>query len=189
VEDLEKTKTATEKKKGKVDLREKIPGAIFITANDEWTVYQITTNEASSKLGQGTEWCIKHESSHYWQEYSRKNNIYFLISKTRDSKDPWFKIALLKDMQGQVTVWDSLDQKHSSLPDDLKIPSFEMEVFTFKWQADEKGNVNASGLGLTSLSEHRISSRVIFIAVTTNSFLSTEDQERWAAFLNVLAID
>jgi hypothetical protein len=150
IEDLEKTKTSTEKKKGKVDLRENIPGAEFITENDEWTVYEITTNEASHKLGQGTEWCIKHEKSEHWNIYDSDNTIYFLISKTRDQKDPWSKTALLVNKKGHKTYWDRADKDHKSVPNNLKLPSFKLKIPPM-WKADSSGNINVSEKGLTSL--------------------------------------
>jgi hypothetical protein len=151
IEELEKAKTRTEKKKGKVDLRENIPGAKLITENEEWTVFEITTNEASHKLGQGTEWCIKHDKSEQWDHYDRSNTIYFFISKTRDQKDPWSKLALLIDLQGKKTYWDRRNKAHKRVPTDLKLPRFKVIIPKFKWKADSSGDIDVSEEGLTSL--------------------------------------
>lgn len=143
LDELDQEKTNTEKRKGAVNTAKEIPGAKKIKEDDNWVVYDILTNGAAAELGQGTEWCIRFNPSNYWKEYSKKYAIYYLISKTLPTDNPWAKIAFLIDGKGQTSYWDAHDKKHQSPPNDLGIPNFITQKPIW--------NIDVSKSGLTKL--------------------------------------
>lgn len=147
--DLDKEKTNTEKRKGAVNTTEEIPGAKKIKEDKNWVIYEILTNESAAELGQGTKWCIKHKRSYHWEVHSSHYNIYYIISKTLPAKDPWSKIAFLIDKEGDISYWDALNDDHFQVPKELKIPKFKYEKPSV-WKYTG-GAFDVSALGLTSL--------------------------------------
>jgi len=124
VDDLKGTKTRTEEKK-----LTKMEGAKLLAENKLWSVYQITTHEASKLYGSGTRWCLTTDNDKEFVEYLANSNIYYIISKTKPSTDPWYKIALLVDSRGTKTYWNALDAPYGDLPKGINfnIPKFKME--------------------------------------------------------------
>jgi hypothetical protein len=122
VDDLRTTKSISEERK-----LQKMAGAELLAENKLWSVYHITTHAASQIYGAGTKWCITEKSPSSWNNYSKVNNVYFIISKVRDAKNPWYKIALLVDTEGTETYWDSLDNSYDYSPqgENFNIPKFE----------------------------------------------------------------
>lgn len=124
VDTLNETKSKTEEKK-----LMKMEGAEKVAENDQWGVYRITTHEASCHYGAGTKWCVTEENSTHFEDYIKKNNFYYIISKTRDSKDPLYKIAMLVDGKGVKNYFDAEDKQISDIPSSIKeeLPEFETE--------------------------------------------------------------
>ena len=123
VDKLSKVKTKTEVKK-----EARVEGAKLIAENEGWKVYEITSHKAAMLYGSNTKWCITEADSQHYQEYSKKNNIYYLISKNLDPREnSWAKIALLVDIEGKKTYWDAKDIMHLRVPDELNIPNFRVE--------------------------------------------------------------
>lgn len=124
VDNLKATPSKSEEKKLK-----KMEGAEKVAENDKWGVYRITTHEASCYYGGGTKWCITEQNSSHFEDYIRKNNFYFLISKTRDSDDPLYKIALMVDKEGDRTYFDAEDKQIADIPASIReeLPEFDPE--------------------------------------------------------------
>ena len=119
VDKLKTEKTKTEERKLK-----KMEGAKFISEDDNWYYYQITSYEASKLYGAGTKWCISannDDGSGAWQRYNDVRNIYFLFNKKiTDSENPYYKVAVLVDGLGHLEAWDALDEEikiNSDYPD------------------------------------------------------------------------
>ena len=121
VDDLKADKSKTEEKK-----LAKMEGAELVTEDDNWRVYKITSHDASRIYGSGTKWCITESSSQWWDKYAKRSTFYFLLSKNRDSTDPWYKIAAQIGRKGKKIYWDATDKNHSTLPKDLKMVKFDL---------------------------------------------------------------
>lgn len=124
VDTLKKEKSKTEEKKLK-----KMEGAELKAEDDNWLVYKITTHDAAKIYGAGTKWCITQESSSWWNKYIRRNEFYFLLSKTLDEKDPFYKIAMQCGRRGKIFYWDATDKRHDSLPGSLEMIKFKPDKF------------------------------------------------------------
>jgi len=123
VDKLSEVKTKTEKKK-----EARTEGAKLIAENDGWKVYEISNHKAAMAYGADTKWCITEADGRQYNSHSDTNNIYYLLSKTLNTREnTWAKVALLVDSAGKKTYWDVLDEDHSAVPAELKIPNFKVE--------------------------------------------------------------
>lgn len=101
-----------------------IEGAKFITENEDWVVYQIETFKGSELLG-SRNWCTVRKEEEY-NGYTKRNTLYYLLSKNKEPSDKWYKICLAVDFKGGTYFWDNQNQQQLKLPD-LNIPDFKME--------------------------------------------------------------
>ena len=134
LDELSKEKTKTAKKK-----EARTEGAKLIAENEGWRVYEITSHKAAMLYGADTKWCITQADGEHYKDYSDTNNIYYLLSKTLNTREnTWAKVALLVDSKGKKTYWDVLDQDHSAVPAELKIPKFKVENAVHRVTIDGK---------------------------------------------------
>lgn len=100
--------------------------------NKQWLILQPLNLAASCKYGKGTKWCISGDperSDNKFEEYSEEGDQYlFVFDKVRKRK---FAVQLEAD--GDVTVWDELDEEvpHLDLPD--LIPDQEVQKIIVKF--------------------------------------------------------
>lgn len=122
-------------------------GAKQVFEDDNWVVYHITSYEASKLYGSGTKWCISaRDDISNWRRYNRDSHFYFLVSKNRDSRDPFYKIALEVTTEGRAQAWSATDKHYSVnyiendpvIGGDVLLPKFE-------WQTPKTGVLNAKG--------------------------------------------
>jgi hypothetical protein len=132
VTELDETKTKTEEKK-EAGIKVKAEGAELRAENEDWYVYKILNKDACILFGAGTRWCITDKQNDTFEDYKYYNDFYFLISKKmgkeekEEDRDPWYKIALQVEMDGEKTYWDAQDVKHSTVPAGLRIPTFPID--------------------------------------------------------------
>lgn len=129
VDNLKSEKSKAEEKKIK-----KMEGAELVAEDDNWRIYRITSHDACKIYGSGTKWCITEPSSTWWDKYAKRSTFYFILSKNRDSTDPWYKIAAQVGRKGKKTYWDAVDKNHSHLPNDLNMVKFD---FTFTGEENQ----------------------------------------------------
>ena len=128
VDKLVKTSSKTSIKKD-THKKHEVDGAEFITENEDWLVYKINTYKASKLLG-SRDWCIVRSEEDF-ESHKRLlgcMTFYYILSKTRDKEDEWYKIAL-GVAEGKKLYWDNFDKPSggaSSIPlKKLKIPTFK----------------------------------------------------------------
>jgi len=137
-------KTKEEKTKSEEKKLQRTEGAELVHDDDEWLVYKILTHEASVLYGSGTKWCITQKNGTHWNQYTNRNKncFYFLISKTKDKDDKFYKIAVMRSKrQGKLLFFDALDVSYSTKPP-IEIPKIEYSFFETKPQ-DEQRTVDA----------------------------------------------
>jgi hypothetical protein len=85
--------------------------------------------EGSCKWGSGAKWCIAQNSTDsHWNNYTKNNLFYFVVSKTLPSSDNNYKIAIQKDMKNNSnTYWDVPD-RNSSTPQNPDIDASVLAV-------------------------------------------------------------
>ena len=63
------------------------PDIELVYEDSYWKVYVPHSYEASKELGERTSWCTAYTNTDsYYRDYTRKNNLYVLISKTNKAK-------------------------------------------------------------------------------------------------------
>lgn len=67
-----------------------------------WLVVVPESHEASKYFGGGTKWCISTSNQHHWQEYYHKNTIVMIKDRTKNPTDPFFKVAIVGNMENSV---------------------------------------------------------------------------------------
>jgi flagellar hook-basal body complex protein FliE len=145
VDELEQTVISAESAKANKQIAKEITdqGAKLVCTSEHWTVYHITSFEASQKYGRDTKWCITGVNNWgdiYWNEYKSKGvDFYFLI--TNDKYDPRgydskFALAIYPD----GIHYEAFDQKDGQIIledikyiDEIKIPGVDL------WSLDSLG--------------------------------------------------
>lgn len=101
VDELKQTVISAESAKANKQIAKEITdqGAKLVCTSEHWTVYHITSFEASQKYGRDTRWCItgvNNWGDKYWKDYTSKGiTFYFLIAnKNYDPRGKTSKIAL-----------------------------------------------------------------------------------------------
>lgn len=124
---VENTKSNTQIKK-EIDK-----GAELVCDTEHWSVYHITTFEASQKYGRDSKWCItgiNDWGDKYWNQYTESGiDFYFLITKGEydpRGTDSKFAIAINKE-QNYCEVFNQQDTQIplSKIPyiDEVKLPT------------------------------------------------------------------
>ena len=137
-------KTKGEKSKSEEKKLQKLEGAELVFENDNWLVYKILTHAAAMLYGSGTKWCITQPDGKHWRNYTRKGScFYFLISKTKEKDDQFYKLAAqVKSSNGEITYWDALDLSHVG----AEFNTFPKDIFKpFKVERQKK-EVNVEDL-------------------------------------------
>jgi len=104
----------------------KVEGAEVVYEDDEQVVLWIKDYNACKYYGFGTKWCITEPKT--FKDYQKQGNtFYFVISKTKPKSDPFYKIAVLVFVHGQIMYFDATDTEYraspeSSIPKSLFIP-------------------------------------------------------------------
>lgn len=109
-------------------------GAKLVAENDYWSVYNITSIEASKKYGRDTRWCVagNNGSASYFDIYTDTYgaSLYFFITKgTYDARGTDSKYAISYYNQGFYEIWDQQDKPVTHIPNAPRIPGIT-EDFT-----------------------------------------------------------
>lgn len=122
IEEIEGTKSNSQKKRDIADQ-----GAELVCDSEHWSVYHITTFEASQKYGRDSQWCITGVNSYgdrYWHDY-RNRDIEFYFFITKEDYDPRgidSKFALALYPNGRAEIFNQQDDQINSLDE---IPFYE----------------------------------------------------------------
>ncbi len=91
----------------------KVTKDINVVYEDErFFIVRPDTFEQSAKYGRGTKWCIAATDGtgqEAWDGYYIKKlyTFYFITDKSLPSTDPFYKVAIAVDINGQITLGDS----------------------------------------------------------------------------------
>ncbi len=109
------TKVAEEQREKAELKKEAKKQKTIIHEDDRWLVVSPHSHKASCYYGAGTKWCItmKNTATH-WNRYSKRATFFFIIDKTKDSKDKLYKVAYRKiGRNGKIELWDASDMEFS----------------------------------------------------------------------------
>jgi len=70
---------------------------------------------ATCKYGSGTKWCVTQKDGQHFERYtSGEQKLYFILRKKGKQGQPFYKIAVHFDPNGNATWWDSEDRTLTS---------------------------------------------------------------------------
>jgi hypothetical protein len=135
-----------------------------IYEDDKFLVIKPETEEASCKYGSNTKWCVTQKGSGHFKRYTTGSQLlYFIINKKNSTDQSYSKVAVHFDNSGDVSYWDSRDNKmndreiqvlnyafpeiHDAISKDYETQSlskadkFLQEVFTY-WAYEQRSIEN-----------------------------------------------
>jgi hypothetical protein len=94
--------------KSKRNIR-KVQGGNVVYEDDRFFIVNPLTHEASCYYGKGTKWCTAADSNHQFNQYNQDGKLFYILDKTLPTNDPFYKVALLKKFNGDMTFYDAKD--------------------------------------------------------------------------------
>ena len=88
---------------------EKHEGGNVVYNDDRFYVVNPLTHQASCYYGKGTKWCTAATGDEHFRRYNTEGKLFYIIDKTKDSSDPFYKIAILRNFDGTESFWDAKD--------------------------------------------------------------------------------
>ena len=88
----------------------KVDGGNVVYEDDRFFVVNPLTHQASCYYGKGTKWCTAADSSYQFNQYNNDGKLFYILDKSKQTNDPFYKVALLKKFDGDMTYYDSKDE-------------------------------------------------------------------------------
>lgn len=89
-----------------------IEGADLVYEDNKFTVVAPLTTQASCYYGAGTKWCTASSADNtHFKNYMDDGKLFYFIDKTKPTSDKFYKVAMLKKFEGDVSFFDAPDQK------------------------------------------------------------------------------
>ena len=95
--------------KSKRNIR-KVQGGNVVYEDDRFFIVNPLTQEASCYYGKGTKWCTAADSNHQFNQYNQDGKLFYILDKSLPTSDPFYKVALLKKFNGDMTFYDAKDE-------------------------------------------------------------------------------
>jgi TolA-binding protein len=95
--------------KSKRNIR-KVQGGNVVYEDDRFFIVNPLTQEASCYYGKGTKWCTAADSNHQFNQYNQDGKLFYILDKSLPTSDPFYKVALLKKFDGDMTFYDAKDE-------------------------------------------------------------------------------
>ena len=87
----------------------KVQGGNVVYEDDRFFIVNPLTHEASCYYGKGTKWCTAADSNHQFNQYNQDGKLFYILDKSLPTSDPFYKVALLKKFDGDMTFYDAKD--------------------------------------------------------------------------------
>lgn len=87
----------------------KVEGGNVVYEDDRFFVVNPLTHQASCYYGKGTKWCTAADSSYQFNQYNDDGKLFYILDKSKQTNDPFYKVALLKKFDGDMTFYDAKD--------------------------------------------------------------------------------
>ena len=79
--------------------------------DDNFIVLRPLSLPASCRYGAGTKWCVTQKNADHFQRYtSGDQKLYFILRKKGKLGQPFYKVAVHFDTNGNTTWWDAQDR-------------------------------------------------------------------------------
>ena len=88
----------------------KVEGGNVVYEDDRFFIVNPLTHHSSCYYGKGTKWCTAADSDHQFNQYNQDGKLFYILDKTLPTNNPFYKVALLKKFDGDMTFYDAKDE-------------------------------------------------------------------------------
>ena len=92
------------------DVKE-VKGGKVVFDDGKYFVVNPLNHESSCYYGTGTKWCTAAESDTHFKRYNEDGKLFYIIDRTKPTNNPFYKVALLKKFDGEMSFWDAEDNQ------------------------------------------------------------------------------
>ena len=92
----------------------KVDGGNVVYDDGRFFVVNPLTHQSSCYYGKGTKWCTTADSDHQFNRYNEDGKLFYILDRQADSRDKFYKVALLQKFDGDKTYYDALDKTISN---------------------------------------------------------------------------
>jgi len=110
--------------KPKRDYRE-VEGGKVVYDDGKYFVVNPQTHQANCHYGKGTKWCTVADSDYQFNQYNKEGKLFYILDRTLEATDPFYKVALLKKFDGNNTFFDAKDDTTMILPAQMGSKAYE----------------------------------------------------------------
>ena len=110
--------------KPKRDYRE-VEGGKVVYDDGKYFVVNPQTHQANCHYGKGTKWCTVADSDYQFNQYNKEGKLFYILDRTLEAIDPFYKVALLKKFDGNNTFFDAKDETTMILPAQMGSKAYE----------------------------------------------------------------
>jgi hypothetical protein len=68
------------------------------------------THKASCYYGAGTKWCTAASTDYQFNTHNEDGKLFYVLDRNLPTSDPYYKIAISKKFDGNVSFWDAQDK-------------------------------------------------------------------------------
>lgn len=89
---------------------EQVNGAnVVYDDKNRFIVYNPLTHDSSCYYGSGTKWCTTSKDPTNFNRYNMDGKLFYVLDRTKPTSDKFYKVAILKKYEGDVILYDALD--------------------------------------------------------------------------------
>jgi len=93
-----------------------VEGGKVVFDDGRFFVVNPQTHQASCYYGKGTKWCTVASSDHQFNYYNTEGKLFYILDRSADSSDPFYKVALLNKFDGNKSFFTATDQQTNIYP-------------------------------------------------------------------------
>lgn len=86
-----------------------VNGANVVYDDGRFLVVNPLSHESSCYFGSGTKWCTAASTSQHFNNYNDDGKLFYILDRTKPTRDPSYKIAVLKKFDGGISIFDAED--------------------------------------------------------------------------------
>jgi hypothetical protein len=106
------------------DYRE-VEGGKVVYDDGKYFVVNPQTHQVNCHYGKGTKWCTVADSDYQFNQYNKEGKLFYILDRTLEATDPFYKVALLKKFDGNNTFFDAKDDTTMILPAQMGSKAYE----------------------------------------------------------------
>lgn len=110
IEQLENALTEYENKQRRSVQKIKDANLVY-DDKTRFIVFNPLTHDSSCYYGSGTKWCTAASTDEHFHRYNKDGKLFYVIDRTKKSTDPNYKVAILQKYNGEVMVFNAVDDK------------------------------------------------------------------------------